>query len=74
MKNIFNSIYAKSEITEIKEWIEELNQSAMFGIFRRDYLSKARLLLALLKDSDISEKKDLRNFISRINSENYSKL
>ena len=73
MKNIFNSIYAKSEITEITEWIEELNQSAMFGIFRRDYLSKARLLLALLKDSDISEKNDLRNFISRINSENYTR-
>ena len=73
LKNIFNSIYAKSEIAEITDWIEELNQSAMFGIFRRDYLSKARLLLALLKDSDISEKNDLRNFISRINSENYTR-
>ena len=32
-------------IPEIADWIKDLNQSAMFGVFRRDYLSKARMLL-----------------------------
>ena len=45
----------------------------MFGIFRRDYLSKARLLLGLIQKENIPEKDTLRNFINRINSENFNR-
>ena len=31
---IFNSIDTQLNIPEIAEWIQDLNQSAMFGIFR----------------------------------------
>ncbi len=71
--NIFNSISAQVDIPEISDWIKELNQSAMFGIFRRDYMSKARMLLTMIIDKDISEKVNLRNFINRIHSENYNR-
>tara|TARA_B100001142_G_scaffold17428_1_gene16187 strand:- start:2933 stop:5356 length:2424 start_codon:yes stop_codon:yes gene_type:complete len=71
--NIFNSISAQVDIPEISDWIKELNQSAMFGIFRRDYMSKARILLTMIIDKDISEKVNLRNFINRIHSENYNR-
>tara|TARA_B100000674_G_scaffold301251_1_gene250099 strand:- start:6284 stop:8707 length:2424 start_codon:yes stop_codon:yes gene_type:complete len=70
---IFNSIAAQVNIPEIAEWIKDLNQSSMFGIFRRDYMSKARLLLALIAKENISEKASLRNFINRINSENFNR-
>jgi pyruvate/2-oxoglutarate/acetoin dehydrogenase E1 component len=45
----------------------------MFGIFRRDYLSKARMLLGMIVNEDIAEKATLRNFINRINSENHNR-
>ncbi|MAW21787.1 MAG: transketolase [Flavobacteriales bacterium] len=68
---IFNSIYAQLNIPEISDWIQDLNQSAMFGIFRRDFLSKARTLLAMIINEDIAEKATLRNFINRINAESH---
>ena len=70
---IFNSIAVKHDIKEISEWISELNQTAVFGIFRRDFLSKARNLLAMLALVDSEEKQTLRHFISRINSENHNR-
>tara|TARA_B100001758_G_scaffold247581_1_gene266037 strand:- start:13678 stop:16101 length:2424 start_codon:yes stop_codon:yes gene_type:complete len=70
---IFNAIYAKLNISEISDWIQDLNQSAMFGIFRRDFLSKARSLLAMIANEDVPEKSMLRNFINRINSESYQR-
>ena len=70
---IFNSIAAQINIPEIADWIKDLNQSSMFGIFRRDYMSKARLLLALIAKENIQEKATLRNFINRINSENFNR-
>ena len=45
----------------------------MLGIFRRDFLSKARLLLGMIATSNIPEKNDLRNFINRINIENHNR-
>ena len=42
---IFNKIASQVDIPEIEDWIKDLNQSAMFGLFRRDYLSKARIHL-----------------------------
>jgi pyruvate/2-oxoglutarate/acetoin dehydrogenase E1 component/TPP-dependent pyruvate/acetoin dehydrogenase alpha subunit len=73
LQGIFNSISAQVDIPVISEWITDLNQSAMFGIFRRDFLSKARNLLSMLNTSDISEKNILRKFINRINAENYNR-
>ena len=70
---IFNSISAQVDIPEIAEWVNDLNQSAALGIFRRDYLSKARNLLAMLSTSNVAEKSNLRNFINRINSENHDR-
>ena len=70
---IFNSINDQLNIPEISVWIKDLNQSAMFGIFRRDFLSKARTLLGMIVSENISEKAILRDFISRINSENYER-
>ena len=73
LQAIFNAISAQVNIPEITEWISDLNQSAMFGIFRRDYLSKARNLLGMLTKSDIVEKTTLRKFINRINAENHNR-
>jgi len=70
---LFNSIAAQVSIPEITDWIKDLNQSAMFGVFRRDYLSKARMLLGMIVNENIPEKATLRNFINRINSENYKR-
>ena len=70
---IFKKISSKLDIPEIDVWIKDLNQSSMFGIFRRDYLSKARLLLGLIAKENIPEKDTLRNFINRINSENFNR-
>ena len=44
----------------------------MFGIFRRDYMSKGDYFWALTKEN-ITEKATLRNFINRINSENFNR-
>ena len=71
--DIFKKISLKVDMPEIDVWIKDLNQSSMFGIFRRDYLSKARLLLGLIAKENISEKDILRNFIKRINSENFNR-
>ena len=71
--SIFNSISAQLDIPEISEWIKELKQLSALGIFRRDYMSKARNLLAKIIHEDLSEKSMLRNFINRINSENYTR-
>ncbi len=73
LQTIFNSISAQVDIPEISKWITDLNQSAMLGIFRRDFLSKARLLLGMIAKSNIPEKNDLRNFINRINFENHNR-
>jgi pyruvate/2-oxoglutarate/acetoin dehydrogenase E1 component/TPP-dependent pyruvate/acetoin dehydrogenase alpha subunit len=73
LKAIFNSISAQVNISEIPKWIDDLNQSATFGIFRRDFLSKARNLLSMIIHEDIPEKNKLRNFINRINNENYQR-
>ena len=40
--NIANNIAGKVQITELEGWLADLKQSAMFGVFRRDYLSVAR--------------------------------
>ena len=70
---IFNSISTQIDIPEIANWISDLNQSSMFGIFRNVYLSKARNLLSMIATSDIAEKITLRNFINRINAENHNR-
>jgi pyruvate/2-oxoglutarate/acetoin dehydrogenase E1 component/TPP-dependent pyruvate/acetoin dehydrogenase alpha subunit len=70
---IFNSIAAQVNIPEIADWIKDLNQSAMFGLFRRHFMSKARMLLGMIAYENISEKATLRNFINRINAENYQR-
>ena len=64
---IFNSIDSQVNLPEIADWIKDLNQSAMFGIFRRDYMSKARNLLGRIVHENIPEKDTLRNIINRIN-------
>ena len=66
--SIFTSISQKVNIPEISDWIKDLNQSSMFGIFRRDYLSKARHLLGMIIHEDIPEKEVLREFINKIYS------
>lgn len=71
--SIFNSISAQVNIPEIADWIKDLNQSAMFGLFRRNFISKARMLLGMIVNENIPEKATLRNFINRINSENYER-
>ena len=71
--SIFNSISAQVNIPEIADWIKDLNQSAMFGLFRRNFMSKARMLLGMIVNENIPEKATLRNFINRINSENYER-
>ncbi len=73
LEKIFTSISEEIDIPEITEWITDLNQSAMFGIFRRDYLSKARNLLSMIVDYDIPQKNLLRHFINRLNTENHSR-
>lgn len=73
LKAIFNSISAQVNIPEISTWINDLNQSANFGIFRRDFLSKARNLLSMIVREDIAEKSQLRNFINKINNENFQR-
>ena len=70
---IFNSIDSQVNLPEIADWIKDLNQSAMFGIFRRDYMSKARNLLGRIVHENIPEKATLRNFINRINAESFNR-
>ena len=70
---IFDSIDTKLNIPDIVNWIKELNQLSMLGIFRRDYMSKARRLIGMIAHEEIPEKTTLRNFINRINSENFDR-
>ena len=58
---IFNTISAQVNIPAITDWIKDLNQSAMFGLFRRDFMSKARNLLGMIVHENIAEKTNLRN-------------
>ena len=69
LKQIFLSIHQKTNNSQIQEWIKDLDQVSNFGIFRRDFMSKARFLLALIIKEDIPEKEKLRDFISRISIE-----
>ena len=66
--NIFEKLSSKLNISQISSWIDDLNQSAMFGVFRRDYLSKARLLLSMIESEDLEEKRLLKDFIEKITS------
>ena len=40
---IFNLYLYQVNIPEIADWIKDLNQASMFGIFRRDYMSKSEI-------------------------------
>ena len=71
--NIANNIAGKVQITELEGWLADLKQSAMFGVFRRDYLSVARQILAKIANENLNEKSELINFINRLNSENYAR-
>ena len=73
LRDIFNAISKQIDMPEITDWITDLNQSATFGIFRRDFLSKSRNLLAMIASSDIHDKTILRDFINRINAEIYQR-
>ena len=68
--NIFNEINSNSNYPVVSDWIKDLKQSASFGLFRRYYLSKARLLLAMMVNEDWSHKKKLSDFVSKIKNEN----
>ena len=68
--NLFELIKNKVDLPEIDEWIKDLNQSANLGVFRRDFLSKARVLLTLISNKDIPEFESLYSFIQRLNTEN----
>ena len=70
---IFDSISSKLGISEVDNWIKDLNQSALYGLFRRDYLSKARNLLSMIVKHDLPEKDMLVSFINRINNENHQR-
>ena len=70
---IFESISQKVDIPDLEEWIKNLNQLSLLGVFRRDYMSLARTLLGMLTHEDISEKEVLRDFINRIKRENYDR-
>ena len=73
LQAIFDAISSQVNIPEIAQWVTDLNQSATFGLFRRDFLSKARNLLVMLNKYDVPEKAVLRSFINRINSENHDR-
>ncbi len=70
---IFDSISSKLGISEVDNWIKDLNQSALYGLFRRDFLSKARNLLSMIVKHDLPEKDMLVSFINRINNENHQR-
>ena len=74
LQAIFDAISSQVNIPEIAQWVTDLNQSATFGLFRRDFLSKARNLLVMLNKYDVPEKAVLRSFINRINSENHEDI
>jgi len=67
---ILDSINEKTNISELDIWITDLKQSEMFGIFRRDYLSVGRKVMAKIATEDITEKAKLSEFITKLSREN----
>ena len=67
--SILETIASKCEIKELNTWTADLKQSASFGLFRRDFLSVARKVLARIASKDDVDKSDLVNFINKIKSE-----
>ena len=67
---ILDSIKEKTNISELDVWITDLKQSEMFGIFRRDYLSVGRKVMAKIATEDITEKAKLSEFITKLSREN----
>ena len=67
--SILETIASKCEIKELNTWTADLKQSASFGLFRRDFLSIARKVLARIASKDDVDKSDLVNFINKIKSE-----
>jgi len=67
---ILDSIKEKANISELDGWISDLKQSEMFGIFRRDYLSVGRKVMAKIATEDIAEKTKLSEFITKLSIEN----
>ena len=73
LSEILNAINAKVSIPELEGWMTDLNQSVMFGVFRRDYLSVARKVLGRIAKEDIEEKEKLSAFITKIGAESKSR-
>ena len=67
--SILETIASKCEIKELNTWTADLKQSASFGLFRRDFLSVARKVLARIASKNDVDKSDLVNFINKIKSE-----
>ena len=67
--DILKPISEKCEINELDKWISDLKQSASFGLFRRDFLSVARKVLARIASNNQVDKSDLISFINKIKSE-----
>ena len=67
--DILKPISEKCEINELDEWTSDLKQSASFGLFRRDFLSVARKVLARIASNNQVDKSDLISFINKIKSE-----
>ena len=66
---ILNTISDKCEIKELDKWTADLKQSASFGLFRRDFLSVARKVLARIATNNNVDKSELVAFINKIKSE-----
>ena len=67
--DILKPISEKCEINELDKWTSDLKQSATFGLFRRDFLSVARKVLARIASNNQVDKSDLISFINKIKSE-----
>ena len=67
--DILKPISEKCEINELDKWTSDLKQSASFGLFRRDFLSVARKVLARIASNNQVNKSDLISFINKIKSE-----
>ena len=67
--DILKPISEKCEIKELDKWTSDLKQSASFGLFRRDFLSVARKVLARIASNNQVDKSDLISFINKIKSE-----
>ena len=66
---ILNTISDKCDIKELDKWTADLKQSASFGLFRRDFLSVARKVLARIATNNNVDKSELVAFINKIKSE-----